>query len=226
MLYSWKLEGFYDGWSSPETGNIIRFTNLSPGKYTLHVRAISNEDSRIVLEERSMDIIIERPLWLSLWALLGYVLIAAGVVILAIRIFLIKKQRNISEDKIRFFVNTAHDIRTPLTLIKSPLEELSEHEQLSENGRSNMDTVLKNVNALLRLTTNLINFERIDTYSNALHVAEYELNAYMEETVNAFRSYAEVKHITLTSEVSFSYLNVWMDKDKMDSIVKTSCPMP
>lgn len=220
VLYSWKLEGFYDGWSSPETGNIIRFTNLSPGKYTLHVRAISNEDSRIVLEERSMDIIIERPLWLSLWALLGYVLIAAGVVILAIRIFLIKKQRNISEDKIRFFVNTAHDIRTPLTLIKSPLEELSEHEQLSENGRSNMDTVLKNVNALLRLTTNLINFERIDTYSNALHVAEYELNAYMEETVNAFRSYAEVKHITLTSEVSFSYLNVWMDKDKMDSIVK------
>ena len=220
VLYSWKLEGLYDGWSKPAAENILRFTNLSPGKYTLYVRAISNEDNRVVLEERSMHIIIERPLWLSVWALLLYALVAMGMVALAIRVYLIKKQRNISEEKIRFFVNTAHDIRTPLTLIKSPLEELSEHEQLSENGRSNMETVLKNVNALLRLTTNLLNFERIDTYSNTLHMAEYELNAYMEETVNAFRPYAELKHIALTYNANFGYLNVWMDKDKMDSIVK------
>lgn len=220
VLYSWKLEGLYDGWSKPSTENTLRFTNLSPGKYTLYVRAISSEDSRVVLEERSMDIIVERPLWLSAWALLLYVLVAIGLAALAIRLILMKKQRKISEEKIRFFVNTAHDIRTPLTLIKTPLEELATHEQLSENGRSNLDTVLKNVNALLRLTTNLLNFERADTYTNVLHVAEYELNAYMEETVNAFRPYAELRHIALTYEAGFAYLNVWMDKEKMESIVK------
>lgn len=75
ILYSWKLEGFYDGWSRPGEENIIRFTNLSPGHYTLRVRAISNEDQRIVLEERSMDIIIEQPVWLSIWALLLYTFI-------------------------------------------------------------------------------------------------------------------------------------------------------
>ena len=72
----------------------------------------------------------------------------------------------ISDDKIRFFVNTAHDIRTPLTLIKAPLEELSDREKLSKEGTDNLSTALRNVNALLRLTTNLINFERADTYSN------------------------------------------------------------
>ena len=38
VLYSWKLEGFYDGWSRPEKDCMIRFTNLNPGKYTLRVR--------------------------------------------------------------------------------------------------------------------------------------------------------------------------------------------
>lgn len=46
ILYSWKLEGFYEGWSRPGEENVIRFTNLSPGNYTLRVRAISNEDRR------------------------------------------------------------------------------------------------------------------------------------------------------------------------------------
>lgn len=225
ILYSWKLEGFYDGWSRPGEENIIRFTNLSPGHYTLRVRAISNEDQRIVLEERSMDIIIEQPVWLSIWALLLYTFILIAIASTTLRIIVLRKQRKISDEKIRFFVNTAHDIRTPLTLIKAPLEELSERETLTKDGVDNLSTALRNVNALLRLTTNLINFERADTYSNNFYVSEYELETYMTDIVNAFRAYASVKHINLTYESNFRYLNVWLDKDKMDSILKTSYPM-
>lgn len=220
ILYSWKLEGFYDGWSRPGEENVIRFTNLNPGHYTLRVRAISSEDRRMVLEERSIDIIVEQPIWLSIWALLLYALILVAIASIALRIIVLRKQRKISDDKIRFFVNTAHDIRTPLTLIKAPLEELSDREKLSKEGTDNLSTALRNVNALLRLTTNLINFERADTYSNNFYVSEYELGAYMTDIVNVFRSYASVKHIDLTYESNFRYLNAWLDKDKMDSILK------
>lgn len=220
ILYSWKLEGFYDGWSRPGEENIIRFTNLSPGHYILRVRAISNEDRRIVLEERCMDIIIEQPFWLSIWALLFYAFVLIALTSITLRIIVLRKQRKISDDKIRFFVNTAHDIRTPLTLIKAPLEELAERETLTKEGVDNLGTALRNVNALLRLTTNLINFERADTYSNSFYVSEYELGVYMNETVNVFRPYASIKHINLTYESNFRYLNVWLDKDKMDSILK------
>ena len=72
-----------------------------------------------------MDIIIEQPIWLSIWALLLYALILIALASIALRIIVLRKQRKISDDKIRFFVNTAHDIRTPLTLIKAPLEELN-----------------------------------------------------------------------------------------------------
>lgn len=220
VLYSWKLEGFYDKWSQPSRDNIISFTNLSPGEYTLRVRAISNENHNTVLEERNLPIIIDKPLWFSWWAWLAYILFTLGAMITALRIYLLRKQKRESNEKMRFFINTAHDIRTPLTLIKAPLEDLANHEQLSESGRNNIHTALRNVHVLLRLTTNLINFERADTYGGKLRVTEYELGAYLEETLNIFREYAKVKRIALTYEKNFDYLNVWIDKDKMDSILK------
>lgn len=220
VLYSWKLEGFYDGWSEPERENTISFTNLSPGTYTLRVRAISSEDLRVVLQERSMNIVVEQPFWLSLWAILLYILLGIGALSTTLRLYLMRKRRQESEEKIRFFINTAHDIRTPLTLIKTPLEELSDKEPLSENGMNNIHIALRNVNALLRLTTNLINFERADTYSSALYMSEYELNTYLHEVIEVFSQYAVTRNLQLNYESSFNYLSVFIDKEKMDSILK------
>ena len=115
-----------------------------------------------------MDIIIEQPIWLSIWTLLLYAIVIAAIVTITLRVIILRKQRKTSDEKIRFFINTAHDIRTPLTLIKAPLEELSEKEDLTPGGRSNMNTAIRNVNALLRLTTNLINFERADAVLKTL----------------------------------------------------------
>lgn len=220
ILYSWRLEGFYDEWSKPGTENTIRYTNLTPGKYTLRVRAVSNEDKRVVLEERSMDIEIAQPFWLTIWAILLYAVFLCLIAIILSRILILRKQRKVSDEKIHFFINTAHDIRTPLTLIKAPLEELREKEELSKEGVSNMDTALRNVNALLRLTTNLINFERADVYSSELYISEHELNTFMNEIFNAFQQYANIKHINFTYESNFRYMNVWFDKEKMESIFK------
>ena len=83
-----------------------------------------------------------------------------------------------------------------------------------------MNMALKNVNNLLQLTTNLINFERIDVYSSTLYVSEYELNSYMNNVCATFRKYAEMKHVRFVYESNFDYLNVWFDSDKMGSILK------
>lgn len=220
VLYSWKLEGFYDKWSKPGNENIIRYTNLEAGSYTLRVRAVSHEDNRVVLKERDIKIIVDRPLWLSALALFIYVALIVLMAIIAVRIILLKKQRKASNEKIHFFINTAHDIRTPLTLIKAPLEELRDTEELSKNGLANMNTALRNVNALLRLTNNLINFERADVYSSGLYISEHELNTFVNEISSTFQPYANIKHINFTYESNFRYLNVWFDKEKMESIMK------
>lgn len=66
------------------------------------------------------------------------------------------------------------------------MEEFVEEETLTEIGSQRINTALRNVNALLRLSTNLINFERADVYSSELRISEYELNTYMNEICNSF----------------------------------------
>ena len=101
------------------------------------------------------------------------------------------QRKKASDERTRFFINTAHDIRTPLTLIKAPLEEIQQKENLSEESQANMLTAMKNVDTLIRLTTNLINFSKANVYSSSLRISEHELNTYMEGIYHAFYSYAE-----------------------------------
>ncbi len=219
ILYSWKLDGLYDKWSKPTYENVIRYTNLGSGKYTLHVRAISNEDFRVI-EERTIDIVIHPPFWRSIWAILFYLIFFVLIIRTPLRLYYMRKERKISNDKIHFFINTAHDIRTPLSLIKAPLDELVEKEKLTSEGKINLETAVRNTDTLFRLITSLINFEKVEKYSSKLHVGEYELFTFLDEILKSFQSYAEGKQIKLIYESNFRFLNVWFDKDKMESILK------
>ena len=167
-----------------------------------------------------MKVIIAHPFWLSWWAILCYVPLVIWGFSFILRVINLRKQKNISDEKTQFFINTAHDIRTPLTMIKAPLEELLDEEPLTDNGITRTKAALRNVDSLLRLATNLINFERADVYSSELSISEYELNTYLKDVCNSFSSYATIKHIDFTYESNFNYLNVWFDKEKMDSILK------
>lgn len=91
---------------------------------------------------------------------------------------------------------------------------------VNEEGKGHVSMALRNVDVLLRLITNLINFERINTYSSHMYIAEYELGTYVSGICDPFHAYANIKHIRLTYESNFQYLNVWFDRDKMDSIMK------
>ena len=181
ILYSWKIDGYHKEWSRPSQDNRILVRNLPPGSYTLQIRAISNEEKYKTYETRNIQIVITPPVWASLWAMVGYAILLVLVMIIIFRIIMLQKQKKVSDEKTRFFINTAHDIRTPLTLIKAPLEEVIENRMVTEQALPHMNMALKNVNTLLQLTTNLINFERIDVYSSTLYVSEYELNTFMND---------------------------------------------
>ena len=220
ILFSWKIDGYHKEWSRPSQDNRIIIRNLPPGSYTLQIRAVSNEEKYKTYETRSIQIIITPPVWASVWAMVGYVILLVLVMGIIFRIIMLHKQKKVSDEKTRFFINTAHDIRTPLTLIKAPLEEVLENRMGAEQALPHINMALKNVNTLLQLTTNLINFERIDVYSSTLYVSEYELNTYMNDVCATFRKYAEMKHVRFVYESNFDYLSVWFDSDKMGSILK------
>lgn len=85
-VYYWRLEGSsYNEWVQLSGNSLIRFTNLSPGKYKLYVRAISKEEPSIVFEERQVGIIISQPVWLNGWAIFIYMLLIVFVFSIAFR---------------------------------------------------------------------------------------------------------------------------------------------
>lgn len=219
IMYTWKLEGFYDHWTPPSSDNLIRYTNLSPGSYTIHVRAILM-DNHQVLEEREIQILIGRPIWMTFWAFVLYALIIIGISYAIMRYQMIRRDKQISQAKINFFMQTAHDIRTPLTLIKAPLGEILKNEQLTEQGTTNLNLAIQSTDNLSELANNLMNFQKEELYSSRILVTQHELNQYIQGYMQQFKAYAEQKGIDFQYKSSFSSLEVWIDQNKIDSILQ------
>ncbi len=152
---------------------------------------------------------------------LPYFLLAVLLaVVVGMRLLYLRKQRDMSEEKIRFFLNTAHAIRTPLMLIKAPLEELQQDATLTPQGKANVVASLRNVNTLMRLTVNLINYERTSLRFAVLNRAAHELNGFMMEMLSVFRAFADTSHIKLTYESNFDRLLLYFDSEKMELLLK------
>ena len=218
VLYSWKLEGFFDEWTQPSETHLIRYTGLVPGNYTLKVRSILLDDGR-TLEERNLRIKIEPPFTQTGGAYLIYILIFIIIIFAIVRYLWLRKDSVISREKIQFFIHTAHDIRTPLTLIKGPLSEISRTESLSELGKSNLQAAIQNTDRLAELATKLIDFQKEELYASKLHVVQVELNIYLQNFLKPFQPYAEKKRLQLTLEGTAEPLEAWIDRNKIDSII-------
>ena len=218
VLYSWKLEGFFDEWTQPSETHLIRYTGLVPGNYTLKVRSILLDDER-TLEERNLRIKIEPPFTQTGGAYLIYILIFITIIFAIVRYLWLHKDSVISREKIQFFIHTAHDIRTPLTLIKGPLSEISRTESLSELGKSNLQAAIQNTDRLAELATKLIDFQKEELYASKLHVIQVELNNYLQNFLKPFQPYAEKKQLQLTLEGTAEPLEAWIDRNKIDSII-------
>ena len=218
ILYSWKLEGFYDEWTTPSTSHLIRYTNLAPGEYTLKVRAILLDDGR-TLEERSLRIHVKPPFSQTMGAYTIYILIGVLTIFIILRYIWMRKESKLSHEKIQFFTNTAHDIRTPLTLIKGPLSEISRTEQLTEKGKENLQYAIRSTDSLAELANKLIDFQKEERYTSIINVSLCDLNQYIANFTEMFRPYSRKKGILLTFEGTDSPLEGWIDVNKMDSIL-------
>ena len=170
------MEGLSSKWYHVVGENRVYFTKLPPGNYTFKVKAANL--SGIWNDEPAMfQITILPPWWLSTKALILYGIIAIGCVVLLIFIisrhnkaniqqkiqeFENEKEKELYQAKIDFFINIAHEIRTPLTLIKSPLEKVTRDIKLSPSAKNYLTIVDKNANRLLDLVNQLLDFRKTE----------------------------------------------------------------
>lgn len=156
---SYTLKGFDKEWYSTTKSSTASYTNLKPGDYTFCVKT-ANARGEWSNDIKSIHIHIAPPFWKSPWAyLLYFILSAAGIGYIFYRfrkqitdkqqrqleILEAEKEKEIYHAKIDFFTNIAHEIRTPLTLIKGPLENILHKENIDRNTiRENLDVMERN----------------------------------------------------------------------------------
>lgn len=197
IQYQYYLEGFDHRWSEPSSEQQVRFANLPSGNYTFRVKAIGRSNGR-VLGESSLRIHIAQPWWNSWWAWIIYLCILGTMAYFGWDYYKERLHRKYYDEKINFFVNTAHNIRTPLGLVLAPLADLAKDTTLAEKSRGFLEMAQRNGDKLLRMVTELLDFQKIDQSKAQVHLQEVDASILLRQEVDKFMMSAQDKHIRLT----------------------------
>jgi signal transduction histidine kinase/ligand-binding sensor domain-containing protein/DNA-binding response OmpR family regulator len=231
--YKYKLEGFNEDWLPADANNRrVTFTNLNAGNYTFRVIA-TNNDGEWSEEGISLPIKVLPPFWKSGGAYIIYMILLFAALYITRRLiqqgermkFAIKQQqeeamrsRELDVMKTKFFTNVSHEFRTPLSLILSPLESLSQKVQEPEQ-RKNIDLIQRNTKRLLNLVNQLLDFRKMEVQDIRFHPSEGDIIQFVRETVYSFADLSEKKNIKLTFESNTSSLEAIFDHDKVEKIL-------
>ena len=214
--FQWTLQGSNNNWQHTDQDNWIKCNNLKPGNYLLRIQAVSEENHRI-FEEKNLRIIVASSFWHTTWAISIYTLITILVIALITRYYHMRRKHKFAQEKIKLFIETTHDIRTPLSLIKAPIKEVLKNDKLSCKEHNNLQMAIYNSDNLYQMTSNLLNIEN-QVLTNKLHVSSYNLDELIQAYINYFQPLAAQKNISIQYESYCDKLDVWIDKKKMDSI--------
>lgn len=219
IRYEYMLENYSERWEHSNTVGSVNYMNLSPGKYTFRLRAFDKYTGQQI-GERNLEIVIHSPFWISWWALLVYFILLSVFVYMFVQYRRHKANEDRVKEKIRSFISIAHDIRTPVTLIKAPLSELEAQKGLPEESRKTVAVAAKNVEKLLGMITQLLDLQKTEMHAEeCLKVSQYDIKSYLEEKVAEFHLAAMQKGVEMQLEVEPDMPRVWIDREKMDHII-------
>jgi len=216
--FSWKMEGFDSDWVPPTSNRIITYTNIPSGKFTLKVKLLDNSMTHII-SERSMVIHLIPPFWRTGWFWTLIITVMLGVILLYLSYYINKLKQKHAEEKIRFFTNTAHEIRTSLTLIKSPVEELSKETNLTESGKYYLRLAIEQARRLSSVVTQLMDFQKADIEKEQLSLTMIDIVGLVSNRRSMFDSLAGSNNIELVFHSDRESYITAIDESKMEKII-------
>lgn len=209
----YRLDGFEKQWQTLSGTDLIRYANLPYGTYHLHIKGKSHDGQET--DERVIDIFIRPPFYLTIWAYILYALLfVGGVYILytnmhsrtvrkhekAMDKLRQEKEHELYNAKIEFFTNVAHEIRTPLTLIKSPLENVLASPHVTADMRDDLEVMTLNTDRLLGLVNQLLDFRKTEANGFKMHFQNCNITELLRRTHTRFLPFARQRKLNFTLE--------------------------
>jgi len=241
--YEYKLEGFDKEWIRAGKNHQASYTNLSPGKYEFHVRAINN-DGVSNEKARTITVVILPPFWLSPWAFFFYIVVAASLIFyvrkqeirkLKARFLLdqerqqarqmIEHERSVAEHahmldqmKIKFLTNLSHEFRTPISLIMGPVENLLAGDSPVQI-KPQLELVKRNGRRLLNLVNQLLDFRKMEQGELTLNLSATDIRVFLKDTTDSFVDMAERKGVEYKISLPQHTVMALLDMDKLERIL-------
>lgn len=223
-MYQYYLEGIDHTWRPATSINHADFSDLNPGHYTLHLRTLlgNNQWSK----ETKLKIIIREPWYNSWWAWIIYLLMIGGISYLFYRSWRrnfdlnqeIKMEKEMSNFRIEFFTHISHEFRTPLAIIQSAVEKITD----SESGYGNKSALLtlqRGNKRLQRLINQLMEFRKANTGNMKLALDEGDIVAFTRNIFNDIRQVAVQKGINISFTPWTNNYRIYFDSEKVETII-------
>lgn len=233
IQYAYKLEGSDYDWDTLQTNRTVYYNNLPHGNYIFNVTS-TNAAGKWIDNLQQIKIIIRPPFYKSRLAYILYIiaiLTTSSLIIYFIRertrekirqknaIKKIEDEKKIYEAKIDFFTQVAHEIRTPLTLIKGPLEKIIRSEELPLKLEKNVRIMERNTNRLLDLTNDLLNFRESETSKFSLNFKNVNFTKLTEELIMRFQNAFDSKNIQLNFTATNHNIIIAADEEALTKII-------
>jgi len=212
--------------------NHVTFTGLRPGKYRFNVWIAGKED--VPESHRTLVIDIKAHPMLSTTASVLYVIIGLGLIT---SVFILmsmkrkrdrarqlvtiknKKEKEIYNAKINFFTNITHEIRTPLTLVKMPIDKILASGTYDKINEKNLKIIQANTDRLLKLTNQLLDMRKMENNEISLSFVKEDICAIVNKGLRLFEQMAAEQHVTMNSEIPDAPVYIMCAKDSVLSII-------
>ena len=228
VKYTYRLEGFDQAWSQPSSTPWAAYQKLPAGKYLLHVKACTSDGTWG--KESTLVIRIKPPFYLTSWAIMIYVLLVLGVIILVVKFVhdknvlrnRIRLEQELTRYKLVFFTNIAHEFRTPLTLMQGSLEKekcIMKANRWQTELEKTIRVMDKSVQRMLRLIDQLLEFRKMQAGKLKLSLQETDAVMFIKGICRMFDDAAESKEIAYSFESSEPAHAMFLDQQMIDKVV-------
>ena len=225
IVYRYSIND--EDWVRLQPGiNEITFSHMAPGNYKFCVVA---EQNNIPTPERCFTVVIHSPWYRTPLAYLIYILIAAGLFWYYRKAHQRREQEHLrmqehihaeemADAKLRFFMNISHEVRTPMTLIITPLLSLIKQDS-DPHRRSIYETIRRNAERILGLINQMMDLRKIDKGQMVMHMCKTDIVGFVNDIYTLFTQQAKAKNIRFSYEHDTNELPVWVDRGNFDKII-------
>ena len=124
-----------------------------------------------------------------------------------------------NQSKINFFTYVSHDLKTPLTLILSPLQRLIKQKQIDNNDREKLEVIYRNANRMNYLINELLTFSKIEMQQMEINVRKGNIMHFLEEISHIFDIVSKEKEIDFIVSLEETDEEVWFSPSKLERIM-------